>query len=62
MSLSLLSLLSLLLPLLAVLAYFHLECTREREEKLRQSGALSLVQILCSDWWNLTMLAPRSMP
>merc|ERR1712183_858220 len=30
-----LSLLSLLLPLLAVLAYLHLECTREREEKLR---------------------------
>ena len=32
---------------------------------LGQSGALSLVQILellCSDWLNLTMLAPRSMP
>ena len=31
----------------------------------RQSGALSLVQILeilCSDWLNLNMLAPRSMP
>ena len=30
-----------------------------------QSGALSLVQILeilCSHWLNLTMLAPRSMP
>ena len=20
------------------------------------------IEILCSDWWNLTMLAPRSMP
>ena len=32
---------------------------------LRQSGALSLVQILeilCSHWWNHNILAPRSMP
>ena len=35
MSISLTSLLSLLLPLLAVLFYFHLECIKEREEKLR---------------------------
>ena len=27
-----------------------------------QSGALSLVKILCSDWLNLTMLVPRFMP
>ena len=34
-------------------------------EQFSQSGALSLVQILqilCSDWLNLTMLVPRSMP
>ena len=38
---------------------FRVDCTT------RQSAALSLVQILvilCSHWWNLTMLAPRSMP
>ena len=31
----------------------------------QQRGALSLVQIvesLCSNWWNLTGLAPWSMP
>ena len=35
LTLRLTSLLSLLLPLLAVLFYFHLECIREREEKLK---------------------------
>ena len=35
MSVSLTSLLCLLIPVLAVVFYFHLECAREREERLR---------------------------
>ena len=49
---------------------FHV-CVQVSEYEVRyncsfhQSGALSLVQIveiLCSDWWKLAILAPRSMP
>ena len=53
-----------LLPSLVLLANLVITAVQCASSE-RQSGALSLVQIvqiLSSHWLNLTMLAPRSMP
>ena len=49
---------------LAVRSQLQLDANIARREEIRVEHYhwSRSIQILCSDWWNLAMLAPRSMP
>ena len=43
-------------------SFLSSQCLFHCRVRVEHSHWSRYVEILCSDWWNLTMLAPRSMP